>query len=228
MTTLVAQYSAVLLDVDGVLVDTEHAVVALWGEVCERLGRSTPAEQDRQHIVGCSVEHTTGHLFPQADRETVLRIRALVEELEPDLPVTEVPGAAALVRELHARGVPIALVTGASSDRLDRVLQVLDVEPYVTATVTWGQSEGKPHPGPYLLAASRLGVRSDDCVVVEDAVAGVRSAVAARAACIGLAVPESPGGRALIEAGAVTVLGTLRDVAVALRQVKHHPMKGTS
>ena len=128
----------------------------------------------------------------------------------------EVPGAAALLRELHAQGVRVALVTGASSERLDRVLQALGAERHVTATVTWGQSEGKPHPGPYLLAASRLGVRAEDCVVVEDAVAGVRSAVAAGATCIGLAAPDSPAGRALLEAGASRVLETVRDVAAAL------------
>ncbi|MDM8085110.1 HAD family phosphatase [Cellulomonas cellasea] len=216
MTTRAAAYAAVLLDVDGVLVDSEHAVVALWDEVCARLGRASPTERDRRHIVGCSVEHTAHHLFPDAGPEALRQVRAHVTELEPDLPVTEVPGAAALLRGLHAQGARVALVTGASSERLDRVLQALGAEPYVTATVTWGQSEGKPHPGPYLLAASLLGVRADDCVVVEDAVAGVRSAVTAGATCIGLAAPNSPAGRALLDAGASRVLETLRDVAVAL------------
>lgn len=214
MTTSGARCSAVLFDVDGVLADTEGAVRGLWDEVCARNGRPTPDASSLEHIVGCSAEHTAHHLFPSADPAGIQRVLSLVREFEQDLRVTPAAGASELIRELHGNGLPVALVTGASPVRLARIVRALDVAAEVAATVTWGETQGKPHPGPYLLAARRLGVSPTDCLVVEDAPAGVVSAVAAGATCIGLASPGSKRARALREAGSRVVVASIRDITV--------------
>lgn len=213
-TDVIRRCAAVLLDVDGVLVRTEAAVLELWDEVCLRAGRAVPGADSLGHIVGCSPEHTARHLFPGADDAQVEDVLGLVRLLEPDLRMVPVPGAARLVRELHGAGVPVALVTGASTGRLARVMRSLGLQHEVAATVTWGEARGKPHPDPYVLAAHRLGL--DDaagCVVVEDAPAGVTSAVAAGATCIGLA-PPGPERLALERALAATVVGSLEELRV--------------
>ena len=207
--------SAVLLDVDGVLVTTEGAVLELWAEVCARRGRAAPGEESSTHIVGCSPEHTVRHLFPEADAAGVEEVLAIVRTLEPGLRSAPVPGAADLVRGLHAAGVPVALVTGASRERLAAVVGALGLHDEVTATVTWGETRGKPSPDPYVLAARRLGLDAADCVVVEDAPAGVTSAVTAGATCIGLAPPASAERSALERAGAAAVVGTVLDLRVS-------------
>lgn len=210
---------AVLLDVDGVLVDTEEAVVELWQVLCLRLGRPPLDDADHAHIVGCAVEHTVDHLFGTLGPDVVDRAHLMLADLEPALPARPVEGAAELVHDLCARGVPVALVTGASRTRLDAVVRSLGAAGQPLTAVTAGESEGKPHPGPYLLAARRLGVDATRCVVVEDAVAGVRSAIAAGAICLGLAPAGSPRGGALLDAGAEAVLETLDAVRAALRPV---------
>lgn len=210
----VVRCAGVLLDVDGVLVTTEGAVLDLWAEVCARRGRAAPGLDLTVHIVGCSPEHTVRHLFPEVDAAGADEVLALVRTLEPDLRTTPVPGAADLVRALHRGGVPVALVTGASRQRLARVVADLGLGDEVGATVTWGETAGKPSPDPYLLAARRLGLDAADCLVVEDAPAGVTSAVAAGATCLGVAPPGSAQGAALEAAGAVAVVGSVQDLRV--------------
>ncbi|WP_273651135.1 HAD family hydrolase [Cellulomonas fimi] len=207
------RYAAALVDVDGVLVDTDEAVVALWADVCEHFGSSRPGVEARRHVIGCSVEHTSRHLLPDVDPRVVA---ARVAESEPSLPVVAVPGGADLVRGLAGAGVPVALVTGASSRRLTRVVDELGLRDSVAATVTWGEAAGKPDPAPYLLAAARLAVPADSCVVVEDSTHGVRSAVAAGARCLGLARGGPDAARALRDAGADETYPHLHDIAAAL------------
>lgn len=221
MTTTVRRrgYAAALVDVDGVLVDTEASVLALWAEVCAALGRRPLDAVDRTHIVGCGVEHTIGHLFGPAGAAAVDAAHAMLARLEPELAMEPVEGAAALVHELHDRGVRVVLVTGASRTRLDRVVDLLGLQSRLTATVTSGEAEGKPHPGPYLLAADRAGVAPAACVVVEDAAAGVRSAVSAGAACIGLASSDGALAETLRLAGAEIVVSSLPEVAATLRDM---------
>lgn len=221
MTTTVRRrgYAAALLDVDGVLVDTEASVFSLWAEVCAALGRRPLDAVDRTHIVGCGVEHTITHLFGPAGEPGFDSAHSMLARLEPELDMAPVEGAAALVHELHDRGVRVVLVTGASRTRLDRVVDLLGVQSCLTATVTSGEAEGKPHPGPYLLAADRAGVAPAACVVVEDAPAGVRSAVSAGAACVGLASPHGTAAEALRLAGAEIVVTSLPAVAATLRDM---------
>jgi HAD superfamily hydrolase (TIGR01509 family) len=218
--------AAVLLDVDGVLVDTDAAILELWAEICVRSGRAAPGEESLRHILGCSVEHTSRHLFPDATAAQLKAIGDQVRGMEPELRLVPVPGAAELIDRLHRAGVPVALVTGASSVRLGRVVAALQAAGKVTASVTWGEAPGKPDPGPYLLAARRIGVRPGECVALEDAAAGVLSAVRSGATCIGLARPGSGRHAALEQAGAVTVVGSPDQVRIG-RPAPRPPGGGT-
>lgn len=90
-----------------------------------------------------------------------------------------------LARALHERGVPLALVTGARRSELDLVLRRFDFGAVFAATVSADDVVvGKPDPEPYLRGAAALGLLASECLVIEDAVAGLRSAEAAGAAVI--------------------------------------------
>ncbi|MEU5211814.1 HAD family phosphatase [Streptomyces sp. NPDC020742] len=186
------QFSAVLFDMDGVLVDTDRAIADLWHRLASESGLALSDEDLANHVYGCVPEHTVETLFaPLAppERDGVL---ARVRAAEPDLVCEPVPYGAELVRALAAEGVPLALVTGASLTRASRALHALGLTGLFDATVTWGEApRGKPAPDCYLLAAQRLDLPPDRCLVFEDTSSGVRAATTAGATCIGVG-PADP------------------------------------
>lgn len=206
---------ALLVDVDGVLIDSGTSVLELWDSVCDQHGRERPGVDDAVHIIGCSVDHTVGWLFPDGGPDKLRQVRSLVADREPDLGYRVLPGALEFLAGLRRHGVPVALVTGASRGRLDRVIAELGLELSARASVTWGETAGKPSPEPYRLAAQRLGVAPEECIVIEDSLAGVRSAVGAGSLCIGVAPPRGPLASAMREAGASEVTESLERIAVA-------------
>lgn len=177
--------SAVLFDMDGILVDTSEAVAELWIALAVEFGVVLGPAELTAHVYGCAPEHTVETVFASLTPADRARVLQRVREAEPGLGCVPIPYAPALVRELSASGVPLALVTGGSRARADRSLRELGLADCFSATVTWGEAvHGKPAPDCYLLAAGRLGVDSRECLVFEDTAGGVRAAVAAGATCV--------------------------------------------
>lgn len=201
--------SAVVFDMDGVLIDTDEPIAALWtGVIGRRLER---AELDR-YVFGRSPVHTVTGLLPDLPVERQAAVLAEIDAAEPDLDFRPVPGARELVAALRAGGIALALVTSGSAVRVERVLHGLDIAEAFAVRVTAGDAPSKPAPDCYLLAAERLGVPPGRCVVFEDSVSGVRSALAAGARCVGVA---GRGGAAeLIGLGAEHVIPDLAAVRI--------------
>ncbi len=204
--------SAVLFDMDGVLIDTDGAIADLWLGLAAESGVPLDATGIAADVLGCAPEHTVATVFAALDADGRERVLERVRVCEPDLGYAPVPAAVAVVEGLAAAGVPLALVTGASADRAGRVLKELGVAGLFGATVTWGEAaRGKPAPDCYLLAARRLAVPPERCLVFEDTPSGVRAAVAAGARCAGVS-RSAPA--ALRDSGARPVVATFADVTV--------------
>ncbi|WP_051208260.1 HAD family hydrolase [Propionicicella superfundia] len=171
--------TALLLDLDGTLVNSEAAND-------ERLRRVCAAR-------GWTYSDDLAALFPGRRPDDVFasepgpwagedpaELMALMVALTPREALEPVPGAAGLVRHAAAR-VPVALVTSAVAAWAEMCLdEVLGVRELFTTIVTREHVErGKPDPEPYALACARLGVAPRNAVAVEDAPAGLISAAAA-------------------------------------------------
>ncbi len=188
-------FDGVLFDLDGVLIDSTEGIVALWHGLTAAHGRRLHAADIDRHVLGCSPEHTVATLFAGLPPHVHRDVLAAVREAEPDLAFVEIAGAGRLVRELHAAGIRLGLVTGASGARAERVLTTLGLHTRFEARVTWGEAErGKPAPDCYELAVRRLGLRPEACLVFEDAPGGVSAAVAAGTACVGVG-PAATGAK---------------------------------
>jgi len=97
------------------------------------------------------------------------------------------PGVRELLESLAANGVPAAVVTSTPRENLAMILETLHIERYFGALVAEEDTtKGKPDPEGFLLAASRLGVPPERCVVIEDAPAGLDAARAAGMKAIGV------------------------------------------
>ncbi|MGK7869242.1 HAD family hydrolase [Falsiroseomonas sp. E2-1-a20] len=196
-------WDAVLFDLDGVLTDTAriHAVAwqVLFDEVLHRqhanLRPFDPEGDYLAHVDGRKREDgvrgflaSRGLVLPEGsaadppDALTVAAVarrkQALFEDLLRRQGVAPLPGAAALLRALRARGMPIAVVS--ASRNCAAVLEAAGLEALVDTRVDGVEAArlglpGKPAPDTFLEAARRLGAAPARCVVVEDAQAGVEA-----------------------------------------------------
>ena len=174
---------AVVFDMDGVLVDTEH----LWDEVREELtdewgGRYTPDAQ--QAMMGMSSRewsrylHETVGLREPPDVINREVVRRMLARYETDLPV--VPGAVEAVHRLTDGGLRLAVASSSNRELIDAVLRRLGLTGLFEVTVSSEEvPRGKPAPDVYLEAALRLGVAPARCIAVEDSASGIRAAHAA-------------------------------------------------
>jgi mannitol-1-/sugar-/sorbitol-6-phosphatase len=170
-----APFAGVLLDLDGTLIDSIAAVERSWVRWCGEYGVD-PARLLGFH--GMPAQGVIATLLPEAERAAAFeRIRDLeVADVEG---IVVLPGADGLLATLAAGGVPTAIVTSGTTDLAEARLEATGLtHPPVVVTAS-DVERGKPWPDPWLEGARRLGVDPADCLVVEDAVAGLRAARAA-------------------------------------------------
>ncbi len=169
------RFEAVLLDMDGTLVDSIASVERSWLRWCGEYGVDP---QRLAGLHGVTARNVIADLLPEEQREEAFRRIERIEVDDVD-GITVLPGADPLLRALAAAGVPTAVVTSASTPLAEARLAATGL-PHPPVVVTSDDvARGKPWPDPWLLGAQRLGVAPGDCLVVEDAVAGLRAARAA-------------------------------------------------
>jgi sugar-phosphatase len=202
----------VLLDLDGVLIDSTPAVARVWGKWAVRHGLDPEEVVQRAH--GRPSIETIRELLPQADPEAENRIveRAEIDDIEGIVPL---PGAQELLRALPPDSWTI--VTSCTRRLAEVRLGAAGLKIPRKMVTASDVKNGKPHPEPYLKGAAALGVDAVECVVVEDVPAGVRSGKAAGARVIGVrtTVPEEE----LREAGADWVVRSCRGIGVDDREL---------
>jgi HAD superfamily hydrolase (TIGR01509 family) len=186
-----ADLQAVLLDMDGTLVDTEGFWWDAEVEVFAELGHVLD-DSWRHVVVGGPMARSAGFLLEATaadislDELTVLLNATFTERLEHGIPL--MPGARRLLTELTAHEVPTALVSASHRTVMDRVLRSLGPENFTLSVAGDELERTKPHPDPYLTAAARLDADPARCVVIEDTATGVAAAEAA--GCQVVAVPS--------------------------------------
>jgi sugar-phosphatase len=210
MTT--SRPAAILSDLDGVLVDSGAAVEAAWTTWARSHGLDPATLHGRIH--GVRSLEVVREVAPHLD---VAAEAAAVEDLVLHGPPADVlPGAVELLS--GAAGVPVAIVTSCPAPLADRRLRD-GALPTPRVLVTADRvANGKPDPEGYRLAARELGVDPADCVVFEDAPAGIAAGVAAGARVIGIATTHAEAE--LLAAGAEGTAASVADALAALALAK--------
>lgn len=209
---------AVVFDLDGVIVDSEH----VWDDVRQALAEERGGrwhEQASRDMMGMSSPEWSRYMhdvigLPEPSEEinaqVVRRLEAVYRE---ELPV--IPGAVEAVRRLADRW-PLGLASSSNRELIDLVLEVSGLAPLFRATVSSEEvPRGKPAPDVYVEAARRLGVSGERCAAVEDSENGIRSAKAAGMRALAIPNPHFPPAEDALSA-ADAVLDSIAELTPAL------------
>ena len=188
MTQTAARCRALLFDLDGVLVDSVRNTRNAWRTWAAQHGLDGDAVHAAGH--GRRSEDTVAEVAPWLDPAVEVPFVEHLESTTTD-ELDPVPGAAALLASLPADAWAI-VTSGTRAVALHRIAYCGLPTPPLLLTAE-DVTRGKPFPEPYLAAAERLGIAPADCVVVEDAAAGIESARAGAMRSVFVGEPTAPG-----------------------------------
>ncbi len=212
-------FSAVLFDFDGVLVDTEWAIYTAWLRTFQAHGHDLPLDVYTRCIGSdfatwspkTHLEELSGLAFDWHDLDTRRQ-----EEILRDLTGEgTMPGVISLLEHLARVGIRRAVVSSSSHHWVDGWLEKLALADHFETVVCRGDApQIKPAPDLYLEAAKRMGLQPAKCVVIEDSLNGVKSAKAA-----GMAVWVVPNRvtMGLDFSAADRIFPSLEELAAALK-----------
>jgi HAD superfamily hydrolase (TIGR01509 family) len=205
---------ALLLDLDGTMLDTDRLHFAVFAEIMAPFGVTMDEAYYRAHIHGRRnvdyfAEAIPDHPDPQRlsdEKEAAFR-RILPR------PYPAMPGVAAMLDRAEAEGWGLAVVTNAPPENAEAMLGAIGLRDRFEIVIH-GEScpEGKPHPAPYLAALDRLGVTAREALAFEDSPSGLAAAVAARIPTVG--VTSTLAGADLLALGATAAIADFTDPAL--------------
>ncbi|MEK5479732.1 beta-phosphoglucomutase [Paenibacillus sp. FSL R5-0407] len=182
-----------IFDLDGVIVDTAKYHYLAWRSLAKRLGFEF-TEEDNERLKGVSrmeslqillevggVEANEAERLEMADAKNKEYVD-YISRLEPS---EILPGAREYLLQLRSRGVKVAL--GSASKNAEFILNRLGIAELFDAVIDGTKvSEAKPDPEVFLAASAALGLEPSECVVFEDAAAGVQAGKAAGSKVVGI------------------------------------------
>ncbi|PIG94972.1 beta-phosphoglucomutase [Gloeocapsopsis sp. IPPAS B-1203] len=193
----------VIFDLDGVLTDTSEYHYLAWKQLADEIGIAFNRQANEQ-MRGLSRRDSLLHMLgdcavSEAElQEMMVRKNSYYEQLIQNLtPADLLPGALALLDELQAADIKVAI--GSSSKNARLVCQRLGIAERLNAIADgYSVEHHKPAPDVFLYAASQLGLLPHECLVVEDAGSGVAAGLAARMWVLGLGPVERVGDAHII------------------------------
>lgn len=185
---------------DGVIVDTAHYHFIAWRKLAKELGIDL-SEKENERLKGVSRMRSLEIILelggvnlsePEKKKLTETKNAWFVEYINAMKPEEIFPGVKDLIRNMKMAGIRIALAS--SSKNADAVIRLLKIKSLFEAIVDGTMiTHTKPDPEIFLLAAKKLNVAPEFCLVFEDAEAGVEAALRAGMKCIGVGSAEQLG-----------------------------------
>jgi HAD superfamily hydrolase (TIGR01509 family) len=203
---------ALLFDLDGTIAETDPIHHKAWGEFLAPLGMTVDDAFYQRHILGKLNSVIFQEIMPgltpeaagQMGDQKEAQFRRIATSLAP------LPGLAAFLDRAAAAGLGLIVVTNAPRANAEHVLEATGLTDRFSHVIS-GQElpEGKPHPMPYLEGLRHFGISPDEALAFEDSASGLRSAVGAGIATVGItsSLPEA----ALLELGAALAVADYAD-----------------
>ena len=179
------KWKAVLFDMDGTITDTERIYNHFWNSCARELGMNDFTYQDSLDLRSLNHEDSAKLMEERhhgsVDYDTLHK--AVAEHVRDYLSDHEIPlkpGINEILDACHEKGIRAVVVTATNLRSARKRLADAGLLPYFDDVVSAHEAKrGKPHPDPYLLAASRIGLLPSECLAVEDSPNGCTSAIKA-------------------------------------------------
>lgn len=185
----------VIFDMDGVIIDNHKYHYEAWLEFCQKYGIKLTPEVYRDQFNGKTNKDLFPMLFGALSEE---KIKAYTDEKEAIYKELYAPNRAPLkglvtfLEDLKQLGIKTAIGTSAPPTNVEFILDHLDLRKYFSVIVDGPQvKKGKPDPEVYQLCVRRLGLRPEECIVFEDALAGLEAGKRAGCKIIGVATSHT-------------------------------------
>ena len=185
-----------IFDLDGVIVDTAKYHFKAWQSLAKNLQYNF-TEQDNEQFKGVSRVRSLELLLEMAQYKATEKEKEqwLIDKNTHYLSLIShmnnseiLPGITEILKALKAQQIPVAL--GSASKNAQPILEKVGLLSYFDVLVDGNEvTMAKPNPEVFLTAAKGFGVAPEDCVVFEDAQAGVAAAKAAKMTCVGIGDP---------------------------------------
>lgn len=189
---------ACLFDLDGVIVDTAKYHFIAWKALAQKLGFEF-TEEHNERLKGVSRMTSLDILLEignvklsQEEKETMASQKnelyvSFIEKMEPD---EILPGVVDFLKELKLANIKTAI--GSASKNAPLILDRLKLNDYFDAIIDGNKvRNAKPDPEVFLKGAEALGLKPEECIVFEDAAAGIEAAINGGMKCIGIGEPEN-------------------------------------
>ncbi len=164
---------AALFDLDGVLIDSESIYTVFWNRMNELF--PTGIDNFAYVIKGTTLPQILDRYFP--DPKVQAELRVYLKKQEAEMVYRIFPGVERFLKALKEKDIPTAIVTSSNDAKMKVLFDSLPgFRDYFDVVVTdTDVTRSKPDPQGYMLAAERLGVPSEHCVVFEDSRAGLEA-----------------------------------------------------
>jgi HAD superfamily hydrolase (TIGR01509 family) len=188
--------SAVIFDMDGVLVNSEPLHFSVEKVIFRELGVDVSAEEHHA-LVGMSpleIWQVLKQRHDLPDEAVMLKNREADRKVErfSEMEIPLVPGVVDLLQELKDSDISLALASSSPRRLIELFIRKTGTASYFGKVLSGEEVEqGKPAPDIFLRAADMLGVAPPDCTVIEDSHNGMRAALAAGMRCVGFQNPHS-------------------------------------
>lgn len=186
----------IIFDMDGVLVNSEPVWMAVEQEIYLKYYGVHLTSSDFKDSAGIRVDkllatHHQRYSLPMED--VPQRAIDVVSEVGRRIELSPIPmpGVFELLNTIKQYGLPMVVASSSPKQQIARVLDALNISDYFAHQVSAeGLINGKPNPAVFMLAAEKLGLSSEQCIVIEDAINGMVAAKAAEMKVIVMPAPE--------------------------------------
>lgn len=188
---------AILLDLDGTIVNTDHLHYQVWQDILKNYGMEMDKTFYKARISGKQNSAIVADILPQLTKTAGEKLasdkEARFRELALSLSLKPLAGLPDLLSWIDTHKLPTAVVTNAPCANAKFMLEVLELtNTFDTVVLAEEAIAAKPDRAPYLLALSRLGVSPQDAIAFEDSPSGMTAAVAAGIYSIGITSTHDP------------------------------------
>ncbi len=210
----------VLFDMDGIVLDTEKLYTRFWQEAAQALGypmtyemglgmRSLSREAGERQLKAYLGETVD---YQEVRNKRIEMMNTYIEEHGVEIK----PGVHELLSRLKEQGIKTAIATSSPLDRAEKYLSQVGVIEYFDEIVSGHMvPKGKPEPDIYIYAASKLELKPEECLVLEDSPTGLKAAY--KAGCIPVMVPDQDKPDEAVKDNVYAVVDSLNDISAMMK-----------